>query len=398
MKLILILILALVLAAGLAQQVHLDPGYVLLVYGTWSVETSLAILLFIGFITFIGFYFALRTLLTLKRAPKNIGVWNSRRKLKQSKKELNKGLIDSAEGNWQRSEKLLMKHAQQSETPLLNYLSAAHAAQSQGAFDRRDDYLFNAGEALPEHIHAIHLTRAKLQLSAGQFEQALATLQQLKTATPKHPVVLTLLMKTYAQLKDWNALYELLPAIKRNRKIASEDWQAIEQNALINLFNPTVGNKQLDMGAIWKNLDKKQKLEAEYIRPYATHLISTANTQLAEEVLKNGLGMQTDNSLLALYCQLDIEADKKIKQLEKWLKNSASNIELLNALAELCLQKELWGKTKTYLEQSFAIEASASAYFLMGQLLEAQGEPLEKATAYYKDALKLNKSTAIQLL
>ena len=59
MKLILIIILALVLAAGLAQQVHLDPGYVLFVYGTWSVETSLAILLFLSLIAFIGFYFAL---------------------------------------------------------------------------------------------------------------------------------------------------------------------------------------------------------------------------------------------------------------------------------------------------------------------------------------------------
>jgi HemY protein len=280
----------------------------------------------------------------------------------------------------------------------LNYLSAAHAAQSQGAFDRRDDYLFKAGEALPEHIHAIHLTRAKLQLSAGQFEQALATLQQLKTATPKHPVVLTLLMKTYAQLKDWNALYELLPSIKKNRKIAIEDWQTLEQRTLLHLFNNTVDNKQYDMDDIWKNLDRKQKLEAEYIKPYAIHLISTANTQLAEEALRNGLGFQTDNGLLALYCQLDIETDKKTKQLEKWLKNSASNIELLNALAELCLQKELWGKTKNYLEQSIAIQANGPAYFLMGQLLEAQGEPLEKVNAYYKDALKLNKSTAVQLL
>jgi len=398
MKLILIIILALVLAAGLAQQVHLDPGYVLFVYGTWSVETSLAILLFLSLIAFIGFYFALRTLLTLKRTPKILGVWNSQRKLNRSKKELNKGLIDSAEGNWQRSEKLLMKHAQQSDAPLLNYLSAAHAAQSQGAFDRRDDYLVKAGEALPEHIHAIQLTRAKLQLSAGQFEQALATLQQLKTATPKHPVVLTLLMKTYAQLKDWNALYELLPAIKKNRKIAIEDWQTLEQSTLLHLFNNTADNKQHNMDGIWKNLDREQKQEAEYITPYATHLISTANTQLAEEVLRNGLSFQTDGGLLALYCQLNIETDRKIRQLETWLKNSASNIELLNALADLCLQKELWGKTKTYLEHSIAIQASGPAYFLMGQLLEAQGEPLEKVNAYYKDALKLNQSTAIQLL
>jgi len=180
MKLILLLILALVIASGLAYQVHLEPGYALLTYGHVSIETSLAVLLFVTLIIFIGFYFSLRALLTLKRSPKSISRWNQKRKTTRSQKEINKGLINSAEGNWQRSEKLLVKHAEQSDTPLLNYLSAAHAAQSQGAYNRRDEYLFKAGKTLPDQIHAIQLTRAKLQLAAGQFEQALATLRQPK--------------------------------------------------------------------------------------------------------------------------------------------------------------------------------------------------------------------------
>jgi HemY protein len=347
MKLIIVVILALVIATGLAYQVHLEPGYALLTYGDLSIETSLAVLLFITLIGFLGFYIALRTIFTVKRVPKTIGTWNTHRKQTKSKKALTKGLIDSAEGNWQRSEKLLIKNAKHSDTPLLNYLSAAHAAQSQNAYTRRDDYLFKAGEALPEQIHAIHLTRAKLQLSAGQLEQALSTLQQLRTATPNHPVVLTLLMKAYHQLGDWHALYKLLPTIKSNRKIPQEDWQPVEHEALLNIFKSTTGSKQQELDSIWKKLDKKQKLNPDYLTAYTHYLINLGKSQIAEDLLLKALGAQQNNSLLALYSQLNIDANKKIKQLEKWLKNQNTNTELLNTLAQLCLEQELWEKAKT---------------------------------------------------
>jgi HemY protein len=389
MKLILITVIALIIATGLAYQVHIDPGYALLTYGNWSVETSLAVLLFISFIIFIGSYILLRTLFTIKKTPQSISNWNKRRKQTRSKKELNKGLVDSAEGNWQRSEKLLVKHAQQSDTPLLNYLSAAHAAQSQEAYDRRDEYLFKAGEALPDQIHAIHLTRAKLQLSAGQLEQALATLQELRTATPNHPIVLTLLLKTLAQLKDWHSLYALLPSIKNNRKIAAENWQAIEHSVLTHLLmNP--GRQDIDI--LWKSLTKKQKLDADYLCPYANHLIAIEKNQIAEELLVKSLNTQLTEQALEIYSALNIPTDKKIKQIEKWSSSQTTNPHLLNVLGHLCLQQKLWGKSESYLTQSIGIEPTSSAYFLLGKLHETQGEPMEKYSNYYKDGLALTQN------
>ena len=397
MKLILIAIVALIIASGLAYQVHLDPGFVIITYGLWSIETSLAILLFITFVVFIGLYIALRTLLTIKRAPNSISKWNVQRKQVRSKKELNRGLIDSAEGNWQRSEKLLIKHAELSDTPLLNYLSAAHAAQSQEAYDRRDDYLFKAGEALPNQIHAIHLTRAKLQISAGQFEQALATLQELKTATPNHPIVLTLLLKTYSHLKDWKSLYTLLPSVKNHRKITHEDWKDVEHNTLTHLLENTPNEN--DIKVIWKSLDKTQRLDADYLAPYSAHLISVGKGQLAENLVSNSLNTEFNSRLLAVYSKLNIATDKKIKQLEKWIKTQTPNTDLLNILSQLCLEQKLWGKTRTYIEQSIAIEPTNSAYLLMGKLHEEKGEPAERIQAYYKEGLELSmNSTSIKTI
>lgn len=387
MKLILIVIVALIIASALAYQVHLDPGYALITYGSWSIETSIAVLLFVSLITFTVLYFALRTVMTIKHVPQTIVSWKKQRQRNRATKTLNEGLIDSAEGNWQRSEKMLIKHAQQSETPLLNYLSAAHAAQSQGAYNRRDDYLFKAGEALPDKVHAINLTRAKLQLSAGQVEQALATLQQLKSATPKHPVVLTLLLKTLYRLNDWKGLSQLIPAIKNSRHIAPEEWQPTERATLLQLLSDPN-----EADAIWKSLDKKQKINPEYLVPYASQLISAGKDQLIEDSLLKGLKAGLNHDLLALYGQLNISADKKTKQLEKWLNNNG-NTDLLNVLAQLCFEQELWGKTQTYLENSIAIKPTSQAYLLLGKTQEQLGDSMEAINSSYKTGLDLAQDT-----
>jgi len=393
MKLIFLAILALIIASGLAYQVHLDPGYALLTYGEMSIETSLAVLAFLTFLAFLVFYIALRTLMTLKRTPKNIGKWNTKRKQNRSRKELNKGLIDSAEGNWQRSEKLLIKHAQQSDAPLLNYLSAAHAAQSQQAYERRDEYLFKAGEALPEQMHAIHLTRAKLQLSAGQIEQALATLQQLRSTTPRHPIVLTLLMKAHRQLNDWEALYNVLPAIKNNRNISQEEWLQIEQDTLLNLFQGTSTSSSQDLKTVWKSLNKSQRLNPTYLFAYASKLMNSGKGDIAESLLVKGLNTQTDARLLTLYSQLNMPNDKKIKQLEKWLRKHTTSAELLNTVAELHIQKEQWSEAKNYLESSISLTPTSLAYLLLGKLNEQQGDATDEANANYKAGLELSLNT-----
>ncbi|MBV1889175.1 MAG: hypothetical protein KUG67_02915, partial [Proteobacteria bacterium] len=62
MTILIITIVALSVAVGLAYQVHLDPGFALLTYGQISIETSLAVLLFLTFIAFIIFYFILRAI------------------------------------------------------------------------------------------------------------------------------------------------------------------------------------------------------------------------------------------------------------------------------------------------------------------------------------------------
>ena len=84
------------------------------------------------------------------------------------------------------SEKNLMRHATDSEMPLITYVAAARAAQLQGEHERRDAHLRRAFEQIPEAHVAVLLTQAELQIAHKQHEQALATLRRLQEVDPDH--------------------------------------------------------------------------------------------------------------------------------------------------------------------------------------------------------------------
>ena len=103
------------------------------------------------------------------------------------------------------------------DTPLLNYLTAARAAQKMGDSKLRDHYLREAQHSMPDAKIAVELTQAQLQLANNQWEQALATLRHLHDLAPHHPYVLKLLMNLYKEIRDWPQLIAILPDLRKNK-------------------------------------------------------------------------------------------------------------------------------------------------------------------------------------
>ncbi len=55
---------------------------------------------------------------------------------------------------------------------------------------------------------------------------------------------------------------------------------------------------------------------------------------------------------------------------------------MLFTAAQLCLANELWGKARSYLESSLALEPTPRAYALYGRLLARLGEADGAASAF----------------
>ena len=97
------------------------------------------------------------------------------------------------------------------------------------------------------------------------------------------------------------------------------------------------------------------------------------------------LDAEWDPALLLPYVEcLPRDARRHLERAEAWLKQHPGDPALLLALGELCIQQELWGKARSYLEASLAVEPGHSAYVQLGRLLERIGKPEEASRAYRK--------------
>jgi HemY protein len=391
MRILLSGLLVLAVAAALvifaAQE---ENSRVLFVYGPWTAETSLALVLLLDLLLIVVLYVAIRTLVRIFALPGRIRGWKGERGVRRARRALTKGLLELSEGNWKAAEKSLMRHIQGSDTPLLNYLAAAKAAQQQGAHERRDRYLKLAHQSTPSADVAVGLTQAELQLSHEQLEQALATLQHLQSIAPHHGYVLKLLKDLYLRLEDWSQLQRLLPELGKRKVIDAEGLRALETL----VYRKILERAELDpdperLVLIWGGIPKKIRKEGELIADYAQRLMERGRGELAEPLLRESLQQQWDGQLAEIYGRVEGEdSAKQLAAAESWLKQRPENPVLLLTLGRLSLRSQLWGKARSYLEASIGAIPSAEAYRELAQLLERLGEK-EAAMEYYRAGLEL---------
>ncbi|MEJ2567054.1 MAG: heme biosynthesis protein HemY, partial [Gammaproteobacteria bacterium] len=69
---------------------------------------------------------------------------------------------------------------------------------------------------------------------------------------------------------------------------------------------------------------------------------------------------------------------------ERWLKHHSDNPVLLLTLGRISMRNQLWGKARSYLEASLAIEPQAETYRELGALLERLNIPEAALECYHK--------------
>ena len=142
MKFGLIVVIALVAGAIIAHLLLQDPGYVVIDFRDYVIEMSVPVLFaFIVLLLFVAWLAA-----KIFRMPRRLGEAVGRIRSGRAGNRLTRGMIEVAEGNFAKGEKLLARGAHVSDAPLLNYLQAARAAHLQGEDERRDKWLREAYE------------------------------------------------------------------------------------------------------------------------------------------------------------------------------------------------------------------------------------------------------------
>ncbi|OBS09585.1 heme biosynthesis protein HemY [Acidihalobacter prosperus] len=386
MRLLFAALLAMLVTGAAVHWALRDPGYAVLAWGHWSVELSLVDLLVVLALCFVLLYGLIRLIARVWRTPRDLSARLHLRRAERARRGLTRGLIELAEGRWKESEKLLIRSASGSQTPLLNYLAAARSAQMQQAYDRRDEYLRRGLESNPNAQVAVELTQAELQLAHGQTEQALATLNHLREVAPDHAYVSKLLGRLYIQLNDWEALAKLLPRLRRTTAISPDRVEDLEIKVFGGLFARQTEQADLSrLSGFWEALPRKSRQRPELIGLYVDQLIALGATEQAERLLARSLNRSWSDALAARYGMLSLpEPTQQLKQAESWLRSNPHSGALLLSLARISRGAQLWGKARSYYEASLAENPGGEAYLELGELLVQIGENDAACDCYHR--------------
>ncbi len=395
MKVLALVFLTLVGAIFGTHLAKVDPGYVLLTRGHWSAELSLTVFLFLLFGAVLLLYWLIRFFGSVVRSPKRFGSWRQRRGSNRRLQKAAKGLTELVEGNWVKAEQVLKNTTEDGPIPVLGYLAAAYAAQQQGRLENRDQYLAKAGEADLAGSLAVGLTRARLQMNAQQWQEALATLQSLKGQQPRHPRVLQYLLEVYQALGDWRLLLETLATAIKLKVLPQQDLQALKLQACESLL-ASVSVDRESLVALWNTFDKSCQQQPVLLALYAERMLQVDAGDLVSPMLQKTLKRKMDDKLLEVYARFKGDAIQQIGFLEGLLTNHPRNPMLLQATAQLCLRDKLWGKARGYLESAIAEGADHSAYLKLGDLYAQLGEST-KASECFRKGLVQSQHIAVQL-
>lgn len=386
MKFLIIIALALIVGAGMIWAAEFEPGFVLLKYGNWSLETSLIVFIVAFLLLLLAGYLLLRTFVLAKRTPQRIADWQSSRRHKRAGQALTRGLITLEEGRWAEAERLLVRHAGNSDTPLLHYLAAARAAQKQSASDRRDDYLRLAHETTSGADVAVGVVQAELQLAADQKEQALATLQHLREVSPKHPYVLQLLQKLYTDMNQWESVQDVLPDLRKRHVLASAEVKALTVDAATGQMQAALDRSDwATMQSLWQqapaNVKKSEAMLSIYILGLDQHNLA----EQAQKLIGDFLDKNWSDQLVYQFGKI-VKSDSlsQLAKAEKWLKNKQDNPWLLLTLGRIAAANRLWAKAEEYLLTSIEYGERGETYQVLADILAENGKEDRVIDAYKK--------------
>lgn len=400
MKLAAVILLALLVVTGIilvlpggtgtGANAATGSGYIQIIYGDWTIETSVIVFATLLLAVFAACYALLRVWSKARRFPKRWRELQEQRQLNKARHGLTQGLTRLAEGAWHNAEQLLIQHVGHSDAPILNYLAAARAAQELGSETRRDVYLNRAQQAKPENTFAVELSQARLQFDYKQPQQALATLRKLDTAARRQAPILKLFMKIYSELQQWEALIDLLPDLRKAHIIDGAQSDAVECNAYTHLLARAATNQDATvLLKTWQQMPQKIRAYESVIAGYARGLISKGMSEQAELALYEAINKEWNENLVHVYgLAAGVDSAKQLTRAEAWLDKHENNALLLLTLGRLCLRTRLWGKARRYLEASVMAAPHPEAYHTLAQLLERLGEQ-EKALDCYRKGLAL---------
>ncbi|KGD63515.1 hemY protein [Alcanivorax nanhaiticus] len=392
-KVVLLVVIALIAALVLGRWMAADSGYVLVIRDDFSMDTTLGFVVLAAIVSAV----ALVVLTLLANTA-----WNmfepvrATRRWKQAvaARRLRTGFLQLVDGELEKSERLLVAAGEDGDWPLLAWLLAAEAAQEQDNIEASQRYLEKAGGDQRGRLVA-GLMKARFALDDGYPDQARQELKVLADMAPRNKRIL----RTYAQVlesqKDWPALCDLMPRLKRafgdgEARRERRAWLALLQETARKPGFNDADSRREELRKLWKDVPVQLKNDPAMVARYTGFLAQLGGGKGALNLVREQLDSQWDDRLPPVLEAIDdVSPDDLLQVLERWLEQRPGNAAVLITAGRVALKARLWGKAQGFFEAAANSSQSATALAELSRLYQALGDSSKAMKTFEKRLDKL---------
>ena len=388
-------IVFLLLAAGLLFLLWRGDGYLLIAYGTKTIEMTLWVAALAVVALYLVLWFARKLLLgsaEMVRRFREIFLFGG---VERAQKRAANGMVDYLTGDWLEARKKLLRTLDKVEYPLANYIAAARSSFEMGDEAEADNILDKALSISHSEL-PVALTRARLHVQAERYEEAINILKPIDIKMPRQAAVLDLMHHIYIAQKNWRALEDMFPAMRKAKVLSNVEFEALEQllacekmRALSEQVKSLLVAERLPaLQSLWKSYSRSLQKNPAVIAVYAEALATHYQDQDAEVLVRKALNNDWYEPLINLYGRLQVkEIHGQIRTLEAWLKQKPQDATLLLSMGRVMLRNQQWELARDYFQRSMNLQASVETTMEMARLMEKMGDHKKSSDLYQQGLL-----------
>lgn len=375
MKRLLLLVLAAIVVAGwLGTLMARDAGYVLVSYDGSTLQTSLWVMLGLLTVTVVGGYYLLKLARFLLGSGGSWRAWRGSRAHSKALGLTSKGVAFLHEGDYARAQRFLASGAQDSGHPSLNYIYAARAADAQDNLEDRERYLRLAIESEPGVEQAVAVASAEMALARGQYRDVLNVLESAKSSN----TVSLLRSKAMLELRDWQGLWDLMPALRKAIKNADELNLLLRRIAIERLSGPASNDDALSI--IFKKLPEELRSDPQVVTVYCEHL---GDEVAIEHTIRDAMKQRWTPRLLPRYAELGTATlARRLKTCEAWQRAHLDDGDLQLCIGRLREQSGDKQGAIVAFQKSVDLADLSEAHAELGRLFAFDGDYKRSSEAF----------------
>ncbi|MFC4160317.1 heme biosynthesis HemY N-terminal domain-containing protein [Chitinimonas lacunae] len=384
------------LAVGISLIARLDTGYALLFLPPYQLYLSLNAFVLLFVFLVLGGYGLARLYDWVVQMPLTVKRFRAERRASQARRFRLEALTAWLEGRYHRAERAIARAREVEDdapTRAVDALIGARTAHLYRDFVRRDRYLEEVRQSNAGRSLALAMVEAECLNEQYRHREALEALQHALDISPKLTAALKLELRLRQQEQNPARVLELADQLEKGDGIDPVQAARIRVQArLQQLAMEPMEKRELERW--WQGLSNAERLHPRLAAATAREFVRHRQDEMAERILVNALEHQWDNGPVEVFGQIgrlggsEHGAVRRLGRAEQWLQHRPNDHVLLLALGRLCFDAQLWGKARTYLEASLAVQESPIAHAELGQLLEQLGEH-DTANAHYRQSLGL---------